>query len=141
MERQISRLGLQDKIEMRGFVDEEEKNRLMDGCKFFVMPSLFESFGLAAIELMSHRRPIVSTDVNGLPDTVGKGGITVPPKDPGALAEAMNMLLSDRVLRESMGELALEQARSYSYERFVPKYERILEDVAAGNPTEPDFPA
>jgi glycosyltransferase involved in cell wall biosynthesis len=138
--RQISRLGLQDRIEMRGFVEEDEKNRLMDGCKFFVMPSLFESFGLAAIELMSHRRPIISTDVNGLPDTVGKGGITVPPKDPAALAEAMNRLLSDGGLREKMGELALEQAKSYSYGRFVPKYEKILEDVAAGRPTEPDLP-
>ena len=140
LKRQISRLGLQDKIEMRGFVEEDEKERLMDGCKLFVMPSLFESFGLAAIELMSRGRPIVCTDVNGLPDTVGKGGITVPPKDPKALAEAMNRLLSDGDLRESMGKLALEHAKSYSYERFIPKYERILEDIASGKPVEPDLP-
>jgi glycosyltransferase involved in cell wall biosynthesis len=139
LERQISRLGLKDKVEMRGFVEEDEKNRLMDGCKLFVMPSLFESFGLAAIELMSRRRPIVCTDVNGLPDTVGMGGITVAPRDSVALAEAVNRLLNDDVLRERMGELALEQARFYSYEKFIGKYEGILKAVAEGRDPEPDL--
>ena len=139
LERQISRMGLKDKVEMRGFVEEDEKNRLMDGCKLFVMPSLFESFGLAAIELMSRRRPIVCTDVNGLPDTVGMGGITVAPRDSAALAEAVNRLLNDDVLRERMGELALEQATFYSYETFIGKYEGILKAVAEGRDPEPDL--
>ncbi|MBO4569378.1 MAG: glycosyltransferase family 4 protein [Candidatus Methanomethylophilaceae archaeon] len=139
LERRISKLGLGGKIEMRGYVEEDEKNRLMDGCRLFVMPSVFESFGLAAIELMSHRRPIVCTDVNGLPDTVGMGGITVAPKDPAALAEAINRLLGDDVLRARMGELALEQAKFYSYERFIGRYEEILKAVAEGRDPEPDL--
>ncbi len=138
LEKQISALGLQDKVEMRGYVPEEEKNSLMDGCRFFVMPSLFESFGLAAIELMSHGRPIVCTNVNGLPATVGDGGITVDPADPKALAEAMNRLLKDDGLRKEMGEKALEYAKSYSYDRFIPKYEGILEAVAQGRTPDPD---
>mgnify|MGYP002626335897 CR=1 FL=1 len=139
LERQIRRLGLEDRIEMRGFVEEDEKERLMDGCKFFVMPSLFESFGLAAIELMSHRRPVVCTNVNGLPDTVGKGGIAVDPADPAALADAMNRLLKDDDLRRRTGELALEQAMSYSYDRYIERYESILEAVSQGRDPEPDY--
>ena len=138
LQRQIASSGLQDKVEMRGFVSEEEKSRLMDGCRLFVMPSLFESFGLAAIELMSHGRPIVCTNVNGLPDTVGDGGITVDPADPKALAEAMNRLLGDEDLRKDMGRKALEHARSYSYDRFIGKYEGILEAVAKGETPDPD---
>jgi glycosyltransferase involved in cell wall biosynthesis len=138
LEKQIASLGLQDRIEMRGFVPDEEKNSLMNGCKFFVMPSLFESFGIAAIELMSHSRPLVCTNVNGLPATVGEGGITVDPADPKALADAMNRLLADESLRREMGEKAFKHAVSYSYDDHIPRYESILEAVAQGKTPEPD---
>ena len=138
LEKQIASLGLQDRIEMRGFVPDEEKNSLMNGCKFFVMPSLFESFGIAAIELMSHSRPLVCTNVNGLPATVGEGGITVDPADPKALADAMNRLLADEGLRREMGEKAFKHAVSYSYDDHIPRYESILEAVAQGKTPEPD---
>ncbi len=130
LKRQIRRLGLDNKIEMRGFVSEEEKRTLMDGCRLFVMPSLFESFGLAAVELMSHGRPIVCTDVNGLPDTVGSGGITVKPAQPAAIAEAVNRLLGDEELRIKTGKAALKQALSYDYDNYIGDYEKTLETAA-----------
>ncbi|MDR1690715.1 MAG: glycosyltransferase family 4 protein [Candidatus Methanoplasma sp.] len=106
LQKMIDKFDLGDRIEMRGWVEEGEKERLMGSCRFFVMPSLFESFGLAAAELMSHGRPIVHTDVNGLPDTVKDGGVSVPPKDPAALAKAMNMLLEDPAHTEELGHNA-----------------------------------
>lgn len=126
LEKQIRKLGLEDRIEMRGYVSEEEKAELMGSCKFFVMPSLFESFGLAAVELMSHGRPLVCTNVNGLPETVGDGAITVDPADPKALSDAMNRLLNDDDLRTDLGKKARERAEYYSWDRFINQYESIL---------------
>ena len=126
LEKQVKRLGLEDRVELRGYVSEEEKSRLMGSCRFFGMPSLFESFGLAAVELMSHGRPLVCTNVNGLPETVGDGAITVDPADPKALADAMNRLLKDEGLRKDLGLKARARAEYYSWDRFMDTYESIL---------------
>lgn len=131
LERMIRKLDLQDKIELRGYVSETEKSILMGSCKFFVMPSLFESFGLAAVELMSHGRPLVCTNVNGLPETVGDGAITVNPKNPSALANAMNQLLEDDQLRKEMGLKARSRAESYAWENIMDRYEGILMDTSS----------
>ncbi len=131
LEKQIRKLGLENKVEMRGYVSEEEKDRLMDSCKFFVMPSEFESLGLAAIELMSHGRPIVCSDADGLPETVGNAGVVVPKKDSQALAKAINDLLNDENKRTELGRNAVERTEFYSWPSHIGNLERILKDVAS----------
>lgn len=133
LKKQIKKLGLGDKIEMKGYVSEEEKGLLMSTCKFFVMPSLFESLGLAAIELMSYGRPIISSDVNGLPDTIGDGGIAVPSKNSAALAEAMNDLLNDDEKRISLRSAARAHAETYDWKYHIGNFESLLLNVINGN--------
>ncbi|NLL94245.1 MAG: glycosyltransferase family 4 protein [Thermoplasmatales archaeon] len=130
--RRIRKRGVGDRVEMRGWVSEEEKNRLMSTCKFFVMPSIFESLGLAAVELMSYGRPVVCSNVSGLPHTVGEGGIAVDPKDPEALSGAMNALLSDAGLRRELGAKARAQAERYDWGLHIGRLEEILENAATG---------
>lgn len=130
LEKQISKLGLGDRVEMRGYVSDEEKMRLMDTCKFFVMPSEFESLGLAAIELMSHGRPIICSDADGLPETVGNAGVVVPKKDSKALADAINKLLADPYRRRELGRNAVERTKFYSWDTHIGDLERILQNVA-----------
>lgn len=126
LRRQVRNLGLEDRVEFRGYVSEEEKNFLMDTCRMFVMPSLFESFGLAALEVLGHGRPLVYSRVNGLPETVGPGGVGVEPRDSGAIAESVNELLSNDSLRHELGMKARDQAARYTWDRFIPEYEKIL---------------
>ena len=124
--KQISKLGLGDRIEMKGYVSEEEKMELMDTCRFFVMPSEFESLGLAAIELMSHGRPIICSDADGLPETVGDAGMVVPKKNSKALAKAINDLLADPGKRMELGQNAVERTKFYSWDKHIDELEKIL---------------
>ncbi|MBR2254274.1 MAG: glycosyltransferase family 4 protein [Candidatus Methanomethylophilaceae archaeon] len=130
--RKISLHGLQDRVEMLGYVNEEEKQRLMRGCRLFVMPSVFESFGLAAVEQMSYGRPIVCSKVNGLPETVGDAGILVPPKDPKAIASAVNRLLGDDGLRSDLGRKAYAQAGKYVWENHADRFVDLMTRVNGG---------
>lgn len=125
-----SKLGVDGRVDFRGYVSEEEKNSLISRCRFHVMPSLFESFGLAALESMRRGKPLVFSQVNGLPEVVGEGGMGVPPKDPAALAEAMNRMLDDDALRHDLGVKARMQAETYTWDRHIGHLEGILEDVA-----------
>ena len=127
--KKIRRFNVSDKVEMKGWVSEEEKDSLMSQCKMFVMPSLYESYGLAALEIMSYGRPVVCTDVNGLPDTVKDGGVYVKPKDAKGLADAVNSLLSDKEKRKELGTNARKVAENQNVKNTVDIVESVYQMV------------
>ena len=71
----------------------------------FVLPSLFEGTPLTLIEAMWSGLPIVTTATAGMKDVVsdGRTGLLVPPADPGALAAALDRLITDGQLRRRLG--------------------------------------
>jgi glycosyltransferase involved in cell wall biosynthesis len=129
LERLSSRLNLEDKVQFLGKVNEERKAELFAACKFFVMPSTQEAYGIAAAEAMSFGKTLVCTNVGGLPEVVQDCGLMVSPDEPRELAMAMNRLLDDVQLRSFLGNKAKERARSYTWERLVKQTEAVYELV------------
>jgi glycosyltransferase involved in cell wall biosynthesis len=93
---------------------------------FTVAPSLLpESFGIVALEAAAAGKPVVASNVGGLPDVVvdGETGFLVPPGDVAALRQALERLLGDSPLRERMGAAATARARDFSPAAVVPMFE------------------
>lgn len=130
--RLIARYGLEDRIELRGWVSDEERERLMSECRFFVMPSIQEAYGLAATEVLAHGKPMICTDVDGLPGNVKDAGLYVRPKDSAGLAEAINRLLSDDCLRKELAGNAVKVTRAFTWEGQVAKTEEVYRSVLNG---------
>lgn len=84
----------------------------------FVLPSLWEGLPNVLLEAMAAGIPVVATDVDGVSEIVddGKTGILIPPKDPDAIASAVNRLLHDEALADSLRRAA----RQAVTERFSP---------------------
>jgi len=80
-------------------------------CDLFVLPSITrqEAFGIVLLEAMSSGKPVISTNISGMPYVVGDAGIVVPPKDADALADAITKILTDNDLRIKMGRRARER--------------------------------
>lgn len=97
-----------------------------------VMPSRYESFGLAALESMACGTPVVASDVGGLSYLVrdGETGFLVPEGNAERFAEKISLLLHDTALRNEMGKRGIEEAQEYSWanigERMIELYEDIL---------------
>jgi len=91
-----------------------------------VVPSEWEeAFGLAAIEGMAAARPVIVTRSGAMPHIVGDAGMVVPKGNPAALAQAIGMVLSDRVLARRLGIAGRARVESlYSMELYV---DRMLE--------------
>ncbi|MBI3161540.1 MAG: glycosyltransferase [Chloroflexi bacterium] len=97
-----------------------------------VMPSLYESFGMVALEAMACGTPVIASEVGGLGYLVQDGltGYTIPDSDPGALCDKLSLLLSDSHLRSTLGLRAAEYALNYSWERIAKQIVEVYEELA-----------
>jgi D-inositol-3-phosphate glycosyltransferase len=88
-----------------------------------VMPSLYESFGMVALEAMACGTPVIASEVGGLGYLVQNEvtGFTVPDSDPTALCDKLSSLLGNVHLRESMGQRAAEYATDYAWEKIAAR--------------------
>lgn len=103
LENEAVRLGIAGRTHFLGW--QGDVPGLLAGMDIFLMPSLWEGFGLVLLEAMSKRLPVIASSVSAIPEVVahGESGLLVPPKDVNALAEAIRILLADRDLRAYMG--------------------------------------
>lgn len=110
---QAAELYISDNVHFLGW--RNDVNDLMAAFDVFLMPSLWEGFGLVALEAMSKRRPVIASAVTALPEVVedGQTGLLVPAKDSEALANAMQTLLADRSLRVHMGMVGEDRVEQY----------------------------
>jgi glycosyltransferase involved in cell wall biosynthesis len=128
---QARELGIAERITIEGPLATPELARRYGRCDVFVHPSLAECFPTTVMEAMASGRPVVATDVGGVPEQVGDAGLIVPPRDAAALAQAIERLLVDPDERRRLGEAARERAlRLFSgrgvAEEHVELYGRLL---------------
>jgi glycosyltransferase involved in cell wall biosynthesis len=97
-------LGLAESVRFLGFVSPIQG--AIESAAGVVVPSLGEGFGMVALEAMERGRPVIASDVGGLPEIVADGetGFVVPAGDAEALADAMVALASDLLRAAAMGE-------------------------------------
>src|SRR5262245_23098821 len=89
--------------------------RLYQGANVVVCPSLWEGFGLAALEAMACGAPVVAGNRGGLPEVVGDAGLLVDPTDVDALRDAMYTLAGQEPLRAALRARGLARARAFSW--------------------------
>jgi glycosyltransferase involved in cell wall biosynthesis len=96
-----------------GHVPDEELPALYAGAQAFVLPSLYEGFGLPCLEAMACGTPVVAADRTALPETCGGAALLVDPTDQAAIADAVMVAIGDTSLRER----GLARAAAFSWER------------------------
>jgi glycosyltransferase involved in cell wall biosynthesis len=105
-------------------------------CVMGIMPSRCEEpIGFTALEASTMGKPVVATAVGGIPTVVldQMTGILVPPRDPTALAEAIQALLDDPVRAAAMGTAGRAHAATYSVRLAAPRFDAMLEELVAAH--------
>jgi len=135
LDRLVERLGLKDRIGWRGYIPYgPEMFQCFREADIFVLPTLSEGTPRVLVEARANSLPIVSTNVGGIPTSMTNGldGLLVPPKDAGALARAIERIVSDGHLRRDLIHNGLISARAMTVDRFVDLVARVLEDSGKG---------
>ena len=127
---QLVELGLNTRVCFTGWVTEEDLPYVLSGAELLVMPSLYEGFGLPALEAMACGTPVVASNVGAVPEVVGQAALLVDPTDTGALADAMRRVLADGDLRADLAERGLARAAQFSWSGTAKATLEVLEAVA-----------
>lgn len=128
-------LGVADYFDFVGYISDEERDRLYQVADVAVFPSLYEPFGIVALEAMASGVPVVVSSAGGLTEVVEMNGtgMTHYPDDPESLAWAVRYTLRHPEEAQAWAENALEEIRSvFSWDHIAAEtievYERIVEE-------------
>ncbi|HIL94868.1 MAG TPA: glycosyltransferase, partial [Pseudomonadales bacterium] len=96
-----------------------------------LLPSLYEGFGLTALEAMQYGVPVIGSDRSAIPEVVGQGGILVDPLSVDSLSKAMRDVSTDRELQATLSRHALEQASNFSWQKAAKETMAVFIRVVA----------
>jgi len=108
-----------DGVEFVGYRTGEALADLYRGAIAYVDPSLYEGFGLQALEALACGTPAIVSNVTSLPEVVGDAGVLLDPLDVDGFVAAMRRLASDEALRADLSRKAVAQAARFTWERTV----------------------
>jgi len=131
LERQVEQLGLAERVRFLG--ERPDVERLLPGMDVFVLSSREEGIPNALLEAMAAARPAVATAVGGTPEVMqdGQTGWLVPPRDPAALARALETVLADPAEAARRGAAAQRYARErLSIQSMVERHQGFYERAA-----------
>lgn len=129
LENKVKELHLQNSVTFLGY--RKDIVECINSFDFCVLPSVFEGFGLVAIEAFMNSKTLVATDIPGLNEVVtNKNGILVPAKDPAALASAIDKLAMDATLRQELASQAKKDYENkFSYPLFLENYRELYREL------------
>jgi glycosyltransferase involved in cell wall biosynthesis/LmbE family N-acetylglucosaminyl deacetylase/SAM-dependent methyltransferase len=122
----VADLGLQDSVELLGSIETPALAAWYQRAMICVLPSYYETFGLAALEPMMFGTPVVATSTSALPEVVTESaGVLVPAGDSSALANGIVELLQNPERCRRMGDAGRERAATFAIDRLLPVNERL----------------
>src|SRR5258706_6721658 len=95
IERRAAELGVAERVRFTGYVADEDLPALLSGALAFVLPSLYEGFGMPVLEAMACGAPVLASNTSALPEVAGDAALLVDPTDTAAIAARLARLAAD----------------------------------------------
>jgi len=131
--RALARMRAPERVRVLGYVPDADLPTLLSGALALAFPSLYEGFGLPALEAMACGAPVLASSTSSLPEVVGDAGLLVDPLDVDAIADGLERLVSDPDLRATLTARGLQRAAGFTWERAARATLAVLRN-AAGAP-------
>ncbi|MBL0174523.1 MAG: glycosyltransferase family 4 protein [Ignavibacteria bacterium] len=125
----VARLGLERAVVFTGYIARDELSALYAHARAFVMPSLYEGFGLPPLDAMAHGVPVLCSNRASLPEVTGDAALLVDPLDVRAFADALIAVAQNDTLRLSLIRNGGEQAGRFSWHRTAQRTADVYERV------------
>ncbi|HEX9413972.1 MAG TPA: glycosyltransferase family 1 protein [Ktedonobacterales bacterium] len=127
----VRELNLERAVTFAGYVRDEEQALWYAAAELFIYPSLFEGFGLPVAEAMACGTPVVTSNASSLPEVAGNAAILADPRQPVALAHAMQSVLASDETRRRLAAEGPLWVRRFSVERLITGCTEVYDEAAS----------
>jgi glycosyltransferase involved in cell wall biosynthesis len=125
----IERLGLADQVVFTGYVPDSDLPALYSGADAFVLPSLYEGFGLPVLEAFACGTPVITSNVSSLPEIAENAALLVDPLSVEKIAAALERVCTDDYLRHNLRLAGLARAAQFSWKRCAEETRAVYRQV------------
>jgi glycosyltransferase involved in cell wall biosynthesis len=138
MKSLAKKLGVQKRIKIvTEFISDEKLRGYYSASDFFILPSLWEPFGIVLIEAMACGNPVIATKVGGIPEVVTpECGVLVEPRNPEQITKSIETLINDENLRKKLGANARKRVeKTFDFDIIAKKVEKSYKSYLEGQST------
>jgi glycosyltransferase involved in cell wall biosynthesis len=128
----IDSLGLRERIVMTGYLPDADLPAVYNLAELFVMPSLYEGFGIPVLEAMACACPVLTTRTGCTPEVVGDAALLVDPRNPLEIADGIRAMLSDDDLRNKLVKKGLERVKQFNWDKCARETLAVFDSVGRG---------
>jgi glycosyltransferase involved in cell wall biosynthesis len=111
----IKKLNIQSDIIFTGFVQDEQLRQLYNMAEVFVFPSFYEGFGFPILEAFCCGTAVITSQTSSCVEIASDAALTIDPKNTKAMAQAIEQVLTDKILKESYAQAGLKRAKEFSF--------------------------
>lgn len=129
----VDELELADRVLFTGFVPDEDIPAFYNAAELFVFPSLYEGFGIPALEAMACGCPVITSKAGCSPEIAGGAAVLVDPYSPEDIAKAIRRVLTEQPLKRDLIEKGLKRSAEFSWEKCAMETVAVFESVSNGN--------
>ena len=109
-------LGLSERIILKEYISDSYLKSLIKNSYVLLFPSLYEGFGLPILEAHSEGIPVITSKVSSMPEIAGEGALYVNPYSTVSISNALNKIINDKTLRQTLSEKALINSKKFSWD-------------------------
>jgi glycosyltransferase involved in cell wall biosynthesis len=118
-----------DRVHFTGYVTDRQLAACYRCSTVFVLPSLYEGFGLPALEAMSHGVPTACSDAGSLPEVCGDAALLFDPRSVEAMVDAIDRLLKDSQLRHQLSAAGIARTKEFSWSKTADQTAEVYKKV------------
>ncbi|MBZ5635713.1 MAG: glycosyltransferase family 4 protein [Acidobacteriia bacterium] len=126
IERLIEEMGLQDSVQITGWVPREKLYSLYERARAFVYPSMFEGFGMPVLEALAAGVPVACSDIPPLREVAGDAALFFDPLNEDAIAAGIERVMNDAPLRDRLAQTGRERARLFTWRQSAEQTLHVL---------------
>lgn len=125
--------GLQDDIKFLGYVEGDDLRKLLKNAELFIMPSLYEGFGMSVLEAMAAGTPTIVSNIESLKQISGDAVEYIDPLKIEEMAEKIEELIDDNKRKDLMRKKGIQRAKDFSWEKCAEETLGVYQKVAGKN--------
>jgi len=113
-------------IIVKGYISDEEKWQLLQNAEMYVLPSLYEGFGMSILEAQIVGCPVITSNVSSMPEVSGNGAILIDPEDIEKICEKIYKVISNQDFKKDLIYKGYENVKNFSWEKCAKETLNIL---------------